>query len=278
MTPSLPLCCTSESFRLFAGQVHSLDSSEALLRAAVAVSRNHLNETTAADVSRVIDDYAKVIKSRVRGTQTQAMVAHLHHYLFDELGFVGNAEDYYNPANSYLPMVLESRQGLPITLSMVYKLTAERCGLTVKGVGLPGHFLTSVQTETGPMFVDCYAGGRVMSVDECKERVESIFADTVGWCEQMLEPVTHRMWLSRMIQNLLHIFTTNQDWADVAAMLELQMLLWPNQSHLQRDLGLVLARIDMPKPASAFLGEYLKSNPNDPERDELAELLHKLAK
>jgi regulator of sirC expression with transglutaminase-like and TPR domain len=80
-----------------------------------------------------------------------------------------------------------------------------------------------------------------------------------------------------MIQNLLHIFTTNQQWTDVAAMLELQMQLWPKQAQLLRDLALVLARIDLPKPASMWLGEYLRTNPNDPERDELADLLAKLS-
>jgi regulator of sirC expression with transglutaminase-like and TPR domain len=138
--------------------------------------------------------------------------------------------------------------------------------------------MASVETDGGPMYVDCFAGGRVMTAGECRQRVESIFGDSVEWRDDMLEPVTNRMWLSRMLQNLIHIFTTHQQWNDVAAMLELQMLLWPKQAQLKRDIALVLARIDMPKPASMWLGDYLRSNPNDPEVDELTDLMIKLSK
>lgn len=282
MKPSLPLCCSPASFALFTKHAPNVESTEGLLRTSIAVAMHQLEEIKPGDVERRLNGYAKMIRSRVRGTQPQAQLAHLHHYLFDELGYAGNSDDYYAPANSYLPEVLESRRGMPITLSLVYKIVAEKLGLTVQGVGLPGHFIAAVTTEAGSnvdaMYVDCFAGGRILTPDECKQRVESIFSDTVEWNDQMLQPVTHRMWVSRMIQNLLHIFTTNQQWTDVAAMLELQMLLWPNQAQLQRDLALVLARIDMPEPACMWLGEYLRSNPNDPERDELSQLLTKLSK
>lgn len=278
MKLSLPLCCSPAAFALFQKHVSNVESTEGLLRTSIAVAMHQLEEIKPADVERRLTGYAKMIRSRVRGVQQQAYLAHLHHYLFDELGYAGNSDDYYAPANSYLPEVLESRRGLPITLSLVYKAVGEKLGQTVKGVGLPGHFIASVATDSGTMYIDCFAGGRIMTADECRQRVESIFSDTVEWNDQMLQPVTHRMWVSRMIQNLLHIFTTNQQWTDVAAMLELQMLLWPQQAQLQRDLALVLARIDMPEPACMWLGEYLRANPNDPERDELSQLLTKLSK
>ena len=278
MKPSLPICCTTTAYELFAKQTHDVESTQGLLRASIAIAMHQLEDIVPADIERELNGYAKKIRSRVRGEQQQAMLAHLHHYLFDELGYAGNSEDYYSPANSYLPEVVAARRGLPISLSLVYKVVAQKLGLTVQGVGLPGHFICAVQTDTGIMYVDAFAAGRTLTDRECRQRVESIFSDTVEWSDDMLKPVTHRMWLSRMIQNLLHIFTTNQQWTDVAAMLELQMLLWPKQSQLKRDLALVLARIDMPKPASKWLGEYLRANPNDPERDELNDLLTKLTR
>ena len=63
-----------------------------------------------------------------------AVLAHLHEVLFDEEGFAGNVDDYYNVANSYLPVVLETRRGIPISLTLLYKLVAERLGLPVQGV------------------------------------------------------------------------------------------------------------------------------------------------
>lgn len=280
---SSPLCCSPAAYAAFARQIPVIESTEGLLRAAILLALHHEEphrdvQACVEDVERTLSGYAKIIRSRVRGPQVQAMLAHLHQYLFEDLGFVGNNDDYYNPSNSYLPDVIESKRGLPITLALIYRVVGEKLGLTVRGVGLPGHFINAVTNDTGRLFIDCFASGRVLTPDECKKRVESIFADTVEWNDQMLQPVTHRMWLSRLIQNLLHIFTTNQQWNDVAAMLELQMLLWPKQAQLQRDLALVLARIDMPKPACRWLDSYLRANPNDPERDELAELLEKLSR
>lgn len=282
MNPSLPstppLCCAAPAYQLFQSQIRQIPTCNGLLKASVALSMHQLSHAQFKDIERELSGYAKMIRSRVRGCQPQAMIAHLHQYLFDELGYAGNTEDYYAPANSYLPEVVASKRGLPITLSLVYKLVADKLGLKVSGIGLPGHFLVAVHTEPGLMYIDTFSGGRCLSAAECRQRVESIFSDTVPWSDQMLKPVTHRMWVSRMIQNLLHIFTTNQQWSDVAAMLELQMLLWPKQTQLKRDLGLVLARIDMPEPASRCLGEYLQANPDDPEKQELSDLLAKLSR
>ncbi|MGN6504790.1 MAG: SirB1 family protein [Tepidisphaeraceae bacterium] len=277
MGPSLPLCSNPAAFGEFAKQVSQIETSAGLLRTSVILAMHQHPGLQADDVEHTLDEYARTIRSRVRGEQPQALLAHLHHHLFDELGFAGNPDDYYSPANSYLPDVLDTKRGLPITLCLVYKIVADKLGLGVHGVGLPGHFIASVDTGAAPLFIDCYDGGRELSVQDCRDRVQSIFGDTVKWQNKMLRPVTHRMWVSRMVQNLLHIFTTTQHWNDVAALLELQMQLWPKQTQLQRDLALVLARIDMAKPASMWLDSYLRSNPNDPEREELTDLLAKLS-
>ena len=123
------------------------------------------------------------------------------------------------------------------------------------------------------MYVDCFAAGRVMSAADCRERVENIFEGSVAWRTNMLAPATGRMWISRLLQNLVQTHTASCQWTDVAAMLELQMLVWPQQPQLKRDLALALARVDMTKPASLWMGDYLKCVPDDPEHDELTDLL-----
>ncbi|HEX8324656.1 MAG TPA: transglutaminase-like domain-containing protein [Tepidisphaeraceae bacterium] len=271
-------CCTPAAHALFAKQMPQLETTAGLLRAASLLAMHQQSRPRTDEVERVLGGYAKLVRSRVRGTQQQATLAHLHAYLFDEFGFAGNVDDYYNPANSHLPDVLETKRGLPITLSLVYKVVAEKLGLTVSGVGLPGHFVVSVGTAEGAMIVDCYDSGRTLTPADCRARVEAIFADTVDFSDEMLRPVTHRMWLSRMVQNLLHVHTSAEQWVDVGALLELQMLLWPRQPQLKRDLALVLARIDRPEPASFWLDEYLKTNPDDPEAGELTSLLAKLSR
>jgi regulator of sirC expression with transglutaminase-like and TPR domain len=276
MGHAVPLCCSSAAFKLLATQLPALNSSKALLQGAVAIARHQLDGVTVKDTDRQIRHLADTVRSRVHGRQPQALLAHLHDVLFDEQGFTGNVDDYYNPINSYLPAVLENKRGLPITLCLLYKLVADRLGIETWGVGLPGHFLIGmVGGESGGsslMLIDCFAHGRILNKDEAHEQLIRQFGPEVEWSDEILQPVTHRQWLTRMIQNLLNVFGSEDRYPDVGAMLEMEMLLWPEQSHLQRDLGLVLARCGLSKPACVWLDRYLQSNPDDPQMSELMQL------
>lgn len=276
MTTSLPLCCASRAYLLLSKQLATISSPDALLNGAVAIAMHQNEEADPLVVDSTIQGYADIIRARVRGSQPQALLAHLHEFLFDEMEFRGNTEDYYNPSNSYLPAVLESRQGLPITLSLVYKLVAERVGLRSWGVGLPGHFLAAVEIDGAPVLIDAFAAGRIITPDEAHARMQEMFGSDIEWTEEMLRPASNRHWLTRMLQNLLNVFGSTNHYSDVAAVLEMEMLLWPEQSHLQRDLGLVLARCGFTQPASIWLDKYLKTNPDDPQKTQIKELLQVL--
>ncbi len=276
MTPSLPLCCSKRAYVLLARQLPTIGSPDALLNGAIAIAMHQHEDVEPSAIDSTIQEYADAIRSRVRGQQSQALLAHLHDYLFDELGFSGNVDDYHNPSNSYLPTVLATKKGLPITLSLIYKLVAERIGLRAWGVGLPGHFLAGVEVDGASMLVDAFAGGRILTPDEAHGRLKMMFGEEMEWSEEMLRPASNRHWLTRMLQNLLNVFGSNGNYADVAAILEMEMLLWPEQSHLQRDLGLVLARCGHSEPASVWLDRYLKTNPDDPQKPQIQELLQVL--
>jgi regulator of sirC expression with transglutaminase-like and TPR domain len=260
-----------------ARQAMAIHSPDALLEGAVAIAMHQLDAVDIGHVDRILQSYADTIRSRVRGSQQQAVLAHLHEYLFDELDFAGNSDDYYNPINSYLPEVLKSKRGLPIALSLIYKMVAERVGLRCWGIGLPGHFCVGVECDGAHMLIDPFDKGRVLTPDEAHDRMRQTLGDEIEWSEEFLEPVSNLHWLTRVLQNLLHIFGANRQYNDVAAMLELEMVLWPGQTHLQRDLALVLARIGLSQPASLWLNHYLQSNPDDPQKGDLVQLLEVLS-
>ena len=297
----LPVCCSPAAFELLSKTASSIDAPDALLNGAVAIAMHQLDGVDAAAVDAQIQDYADTVRSRVRGRQPQALLAHLHDVLFEDEGFRGNTDDYYSPLNSYVPAVLETKRGLPITLSLIYKAVADRLGLRAWGVGLPGHFLVAVEaadvvretsgssTRRGknhddgveaeaaaPMLVDAFGGGRILTADEAHARLQEMFGPEAEWSEEMLRPASNRHWLTRMLQNLLNVFGSANHFADVAAVLEMEMLLWPQHHHLKRDLGLVLARCGLSRPASIWLDRYLKSNPDDPQKSQLRELLQVL--
>jgi regulator of sirC expression with transglutaminase-like and TPR domain len=273
MNPALPLCCTPKAFKLLRSLRDSIESPDALIPGAIAIAMHENENADPIDVDAKLQSFADAIRSRVRGSQPQALLAHLHEFLFDEIGFVGNSEDYYEASNSYLPAVLETKRGLPITLSLIYKSVAERIGLRSWGVGLPGHFIVGVECGESEMLVDPFAAGRILTPDEAHDRVKEMLGDEAEWSDEFLQPVSNRHWLTRMLQNLLRNFGRAGHYADVAAVLEMEMLLWPEQGHLQRDLALVLARIGLARPASEWLDRYLKNNPDDPQRTDLEQLL-----
>lgn len=277
MSQSPPLCCSPASYQLLARQVEAINSPDALLNGAVAVAMLHADDVDPAAVDATLQSYADAVRARVRGPQPQAVMAHLHAYLFEDLGFAGNADDYYNPQNSSLPAVLETKRGLPITLSLVYKTVAERLGLRAWGVGLPGHFLAGVEVGGMAVLVDPFNGGRVLTADEARDRLRETFGPDVEWSEELLRPASNRHWLTRILQNLLNVYGSRNQYNDVAAVLELEMLLWPEQHQLARDLGLVLARCGHSQSASQWLGRYLRTNPDDPQKPQLEELLQVLS-
>lgn len=277
MDPQLPICCNLSAYRKLGEELELLETPGGLVRAAVAIAGHQMEDANLGEVEATISRYATTVAQRVRGRQPQALLAHLHELLFEKEKFTGNSQDYYNPLNSYLPHVLNSHTGLPITLCMVYKAVADRLGLQVLGLGLPGHFLAAVEIDGKAMWVDAFDGGRVVTLEEARQRMLAQFGKDLEWSDQFLNPVNNRYWLTRVLQNLISAFGRAGHYSDVAAVLEMEMLLWPGEARLQRDLALVLARIGMSESASMWLDYYLQNNPADPNRGELRQLLSTLA-
>lgn len=273
--PALPLCCAPSAYELLKQSIGS--GSDVLVSGMVAISKHQYPGVRAEAVDAAIQGVVDKVRSRVRGCQPQAMLAHLHDVMFEEMGFRGNVLDFYNPHNSYLPAVLDTRMGMPITLCAIYVIVATRLGLKSWGIGLPGHFLAGVECGGTRMMVDPFAGGRILTADEACARMREIFGENAEWSDEMLRPVSNRHWLTRAMQNLLNIFGSQGDYASAAAMLEMELALWPEQLKLQRDIGLIYVRLGMSDPARQWLGYYLSQDPDDPQAGDLSQLLEVLS-
>ena len=230
----MPAYCRAAAFDAFAMEMPRVDSTTGLLRAAFAIARHEQPDSDVGQAEATIAELAETVRRRVHSSNIEAKLAHLHDVLFDVVGFVGNVEDYYNPANSYLPDVLRTHRGLPITLVLIYKCVAERIGLNVQGINSPGHFLAAVRnhdalnTATIPstwMYVDPFYGGELLDRDDVCRRVAETTGRMPGQFAQWLSPATHRVWLSRMLNNLQAIFAHAGRERDLYAMQELQELL-----------------------------------------------------
>ena len=126
--------------------------------------------------------------------------------LFRDLGFGGNASDYYDPANSWLDDVLERRVGIPITLAVVMMEVGRRVAVPLWGVSMPGHFL--VRDKVDPeVFVDPFARGQVLDRHGCEARFRAVQGPGSEFDDEFLEPVGKRAILARVLANLESVAT-----------------------------------------------------------------------
>lgn len=220
-----PTLCRPAAFELFRQHLPLVHTTDGLLYAAIAISMHSLDDVSPEEIDDELHALAHRVSARLRTDNIDAMMAHLHDVLFEEEGFRGNSDDYYNPDNSYLSTVLDSKLGIPISLSLIYKVVAERVGLEVEGVNAPGHFVVRVVTNDGQMIVDPYMNGGVLTEAEAFDRIEAVTGRHVPRSSEYLAPAKHTQWLSRMLLNLQHVFATRGQQNDLAAMSELQQLL-----------------------------------------------------
>ena len=158
-----------------------------------------------------LDKMAKVATRRVGSPDNHlTAINKLSEYLFDELGFTGNSNDYYDPRNSLLPEVLSSRSGIPITLSLIYIEIGRRLGIPLTGIGMPGHFLVGHRDITG-LFIDPFNRGILLNEAECMERMMHV-TDDINWDPKYLLPISHKEFISRMIRNLKVSLIATQDY------------------------------------------------------------------
>ena len=220
-----PKHCRPEAYQLLAEQLDRLDEPDALWKGAVAIARHEKADADVELTGERLDHLAGIIRGRVQSRQLSALLAHGHAVLFEEQGFRGNTDDYYDTANSYLPDVLETCRGIPISLTLIYKCVMERIGVTVAGVNAPGHFLADVSTDGEHMYVDPFAGGRVLHREEVFTHIEKMLKAQVPRSDSVLAHASHREWLARTIRNLQGIFQARGRTTDLAAMTEMQNLL-----------------------------------------------------
>lgn len=166
-----------------------------------------------------------------------------HRHLFVDLGFTGNAADYHDPDNSFLDQVLRRHVGIPISLSVLGLEVGRRLGLTLAGVGLPGHFLLRRLDSDGPgLFVDAFDDGRVLDEEACIRRFHALHGDRTPFRPDYLAPVGPRAILARMLANLKRVYEARDDLESLRWVLELRLAIPGVPESERADLAEALVR------------------------------------
>jgi regulator of sirC expression with transglutaminase-like and TPR domain len=152
----------------------------------------------------LLDAFAAELQQRLApGDGAKDTLTTINTYLFEELGFAGNKEKYYDPGNSYLNRVLDRRTGNPLSLSMIYMLVSRRLRLPITGIGLPGHFICRYQTSAGEIYIDAFNRGKLLAKADC---VQYLIQGSFSLQEDYLAPLTPRRLLRRSCGNVHQIY------------------------------------------------------------------------
>ncbi len=189
--------------------------------------------------------------------------------LFGDCGFRGNADDYYDPRNSYMNAVLDRKLGIPITLSLLYTEVARRAGVPASGVGFPGHFLVRIETESGePLMIDPFGGGRVVGRGTLESLLER-GPTSKRTSRALLAPANHRTVLARMLGNLKGVYAARGELSRLLVVTSRLLELSPDSATDVRDRGLIAMRLGSPRVAEEDLARYLAL---EPEASDVAEI------
>ena len=187
---------------------------------------------------------AKVRPDVARAPNGIARARAISDWLFDRLGYSGNVEDYYDPKNSFLAEVIDRRQGIPISLSVLYLEVARRVGVLAQGVNFPGHFLVRVAIEDAWLFLDPYSRGAVLTPADLETLLRKTTTPNAVLEPSVIAAASKRQIVARMLVNLAGIYGRNGDLPRSLDVLERLAVLEPANPRIARDLSQLRERVD----------------------------------
>jgi regulator of sirC expression with transglutaminase-like and TPR domain len=246
-----------------------------LARVALLIARDAYSQMSPAAYLRRLDRLAARVRPRLAGS-LPARTAALAEFLFEECGFAGNDEHYYDPRNSYLNKVIDRQVGLPITLSLLAIAVGTRAGLPVVGVALPGHFVAkAVGPDGDEVLFDPFHGGQVLDPDGCEELVGAVTGRPFEATREALAATPPAAFVLRMLNNLKTAYVAERSHLRAARVARRLVQLLPDEPGQRRDLGLLLVQAGRYGPAVGPLRHYLAADPDADDAKDVRKVLHK---
>jgi regulator of sirC expression with transglutaminase-like and TPR domain len=220
--------------RAFHDLVRGPDAAIDLARAALAVARIEYPDLDERRELQRLEALAARVGT-VSREATAATLERLKRFLFDQEGFRGNADEYYDPRNSCLNDVLDRKLGIPITLSVLTMEVGRRVGLDIVGVGLPGHFIVSTTIGGRPVLLDPFNGGAVLTPSSAADVAARAVGRPVKIEEAHWAPCARRQIVVRMLRNLKTIYARRADWVRALGVIDRLLLIEPDTPTHLRD-------------------------------------------
>jgi regulator of sirC expression with transglutaminase-like and TPR domain len=201
------------------------------------------------------------------------LISILNEHLFENLGFSGDDDDYYNPNNNFLNEVIDKKVGLPITISILYAEIAKFVGLELKIVGFPGHVLVKYNEE---MILDPFYDGRLLDVDDLQEILDRNFDGQMEFKPEFLDEMKDELILLRMARNLKNSYVQSFVYDKAIRCVNMVLAIQPESPDDIRDKGILEERLQNSEVALKYLNRYLEINPNAEDVDFILELIRSI--
>ena len=197
-------------------------------------------------------------------------ISMLNEYLFDELSFDGAEEDYYDPGNSFLNVVLDKKTGIPITLSIIYAEVAKSIGLDLQIIGFPGHVIVKYKEE---IILDPFYSGRLLTIEDLEEILTREFGEVVEFVPEYLNEATTDQLLTRLLRNLKNAYTQSYAYNNAMKCTDMILGMQPESPEEIRDKGILEERLLRYDKAIPLLNKYLELQPEADDADFILELI-----
>ena len=232
-------------------------------RAALAIASQEYPDLKVDDYLSRLDGLGQVVELRIGDERNPyRIIAALNTVLFKELGFQGNRSEYYDPKNSFLNDVITRKKGIPISLSVVYMEVARRVGLSLEGIGFPGHFLVKYDDGDVEILIDVFDGGEIRAREDLDRMLQQLYRGQVSYQPGIVAALGKRDILRRMLNNLKWIYLERGEPLKTLSVLDQLVILDPSAASEIRDRGLLYITLECYAQALDDLESYLRLTPD----------------
>jgi len=201
------------------------------------------------------------------------LISMLNEHFFENLGFSGDDDDYFNPKNNFLNEVIDKKLGLPITISILYVEIAKFIGLDLKIVGFPSHILVKYNEE---MILDPFHDGELVDVDDLQEILDTNFDEQLKFQPEFLDEIKPEQILLRMTRNLKNSYIQSFVYDKALQCINMVLAMESESPEDIRDKGILEERLHNSETALKYLNKYLEINPNAEDIDFILELIRSI--
>jgi regulator of sirC expression with transglutaminase-like and TPR domain len=252
----------------------SLADDVSLAEGALLIAAEEYRDLDVDSYLKRVEEMGATLRRRLRSdiSTTEALLA-LNRYVFEELGFSGNTDDYYDPRNSYLNDVIDRKLGIPITLAVLYIEIGRRIGLPLHGVSFPSHFLVKCVLREGAIILDPYARGASLGVEDLQQRLQAIAKDIEldqSVLKSMLTAAAPRDIFARMLRNLRAIYLNRGDRLKALGASNRIITLAPGAAEEYRDRAQLYLELECFRAALTDFRSYLRLKPDAQDSESVA--------